>query len=66
MKYRTYDHAFNRTGYSAEPQYPGQQPIRGDTDYPAACSCGATMARWTWKDAHCANGHEMVREPVIG
>lgn len=41
MQYRTYDSAWNRTGYSSEPQYPGQAGVTAD--YPAKCHCGAEM-----------------------
>ena len=49
MPYRTYDSAWNRTGYSDTPQYSGQAALT--EDYPAKCRCGAGMlgcgeARW--------------------
>jgi hypothetical protein len=61
MPYRTYDSAWNRTGYSDTPQYSGQQPQTADYQ----CHCGAAMARWSvgW-GAFCGNGHEMVKEPA--
>jgi hypothetical protein len=34
MKYRTYDAAWNRTGWADAPQYPGQAPVVDGMDYP--------------------------------
>jgi hypothetical protein len=76
MPYRTYDSAWNRTGYASEPQYPGQTELT--KDYPATCQCGAGMlgcgeAEWLhfrgWSApdwvrqgyvAWCHKGHEML------
>lgn len=39
--YRTYDSAWNRTGYADVPQYSGQAALTDD--YPAKCRCGSGM-----------------------
>lgn len=39
--YRRYDKSWNRSGYAATPQYPGQEPAHGGRDFPERCECGA-------------------------
>lgn len=67
MKYRTYDRAWNRTGYADAPQYPGQQPVRDGVDFAPTCgTCGGgivsvrrTVDAPGGYVARCAKGHRL-------
>jgi hypothetical protein len=68
--FRTYDRAWSRTGWSEQPQYPGQSPTT--RDFPTRCHCGASFNRVA-RDlsseilvyvATCTAGHDTPDQPV--
>ena len=60
-----YDAAWNRTGYTAEPQYPGQQHLADGEDF-VKCPCGKAMGRFVafGNRAWCSAGHALDRQKV--
>lgn len=65
--YRTYDSAWNRTGYATVPQYPGQAGMT--RDFVAKCpECGKGIERITAfpeYQAYCSNGHKWLETPIV-
>lgn len=69
--WRTYDRQWNRTGWAAEAQYPGQSSLT--QDFPLTCECARPFCRVVMPQpgdaqrryqAACSAGHWTLEQPI--